>query len=334
MGAEVRKRISFAAVDELSSDDPTCSPHECKFGNPYLDHIIKKSEYESMCRQPWVDSLAAKLTSQGGWGINFSNLDKEDVGEAKLVETLSLHATGCPGIMSDVKVLDNVLPGKWCEKMIAANESVGYVSQQELELTVGSDAKRLAAAVLQTRKQMKAKELGLSEDEYQIGKNTSQVFEAWSPEFAKVLWDRISEFVPATISVGTLRRRIPVIPSGVWRAAGIIPAFRFMKYEPGAAFKAHRDPARVLRTHPMTGEPGLFRSFVTIAVFLNEYGSDFDGGQLAFVKLQPNPAFAEKEVGMPALVHHQLAAIHPGRSRCVVFEHDQVHESTPIMSGV
>lgn len=279
----------------------------------------KKAEHETLCRKSWVDSLAQNLAAEGGWGLSFDSCE----GDApQLTHSLPLPVAGRNDVLAEVRVVRNALPVDWCERMIVANEKVGYTPQREIELTVGSEERRQLHAVLQAV--AREGKLQTSEDEYQLGKNTSQVFEVWSLELAHALWARISPFVPATMDLnGVVEAKV----------AGIIPTFRFMKYAPGAAFKAHKDPARFLRAHPMTGEEGVFKSAVTIALFLNDYGSEFEGGQLAFLELQPDPA-AGQGFEVPPFVRQRVAAVDPHQGWCAIFPHNQMHESTPIVSGV
>jgi len=312
-----RPRVSFAAaeVEEAEIKAPQ---------DTFFQKVVRQAEgaeRETLRRKSWVDSLAQKLAAEGGWGISFDSCE----GDApQLAHSLPLRVAGRDDVLAEVRVVKNALPVDWCERMIVANEKVGYTPQRQVELTVGSEMMREVIANLQEMHLQKAREMGSSEDEYERGKNTSQVFEVWSPELAHALWARISPFVPATMDLDRVVEA---------KVAGIIPTFRFMKYAPGAAFKAHRDPARFLRAHPMTGEEGAFKSAVTIALFLNDYGSEFEGGQLAFLDLQSNLA-AGQGSDFPRFVRQQVATVDPQQGWCAIFPHNQRHESTPIISGV
>jgi hypothetical protein len=159
---------------------------------------------------------------------------------------------------------------------------------------------------------------------YSSRKNTAEVVEVVSPRFAAALWQRMAPFVPAVIH----SRGDMVSEEGTaWRAVGIIPTFRFMRYTPGQAFKPHHDPARLAGVDPVSGASGRFKSLVTLALYLND-AEEFGGGGLHFVKLVPNPASTGK-----ALIGEPIATVTPKRGRCAVFEHSRLHESEAIASG-
>jgi predicted 2-oxoglutarate/Fe(II)-dependent dioxygenase YbiX len=160
---------------------------------------------------------------------------------------------------------------------------------------------------------------------YQGGKNTSEVVEVVSNEFAAALWQRVEAFVPATI----LSRGDYYSDRGAtWRATCVIPTFRFMRYGPGQAFKPHQDPSRLAGSDPRSGASGRFRSLVTLALYLND-AEEFEGGGLHFVHLVPNPEPTGK-----AMISAPTATVMPKRSRCVIFEHRLQHESEAITAGV
>jgi hypothetical protein len=70
---------------------------------------------------------------------------------------------------------------------------------------------------------------------YSSRKNTAEVVEVVSPRFAAALWQRMAPFVPAMIH----SRGDMVSEKGTaWRAVGIIPTFRFMRYTPVQACNA------------------------------------------------------------------------------------------------
>jgi len=69
---------------------------------------------------------------------------------------------------------------------------------------------------------------------------------------------------------------------------GIVPTFRCIRYAGGQAFKPHADPARYAGIHPITSELGIFKTVVTLALYLNN-AEEFEGGALNCVEFMPNP---------------------------------------------
>jgi predicted 2-oxoglutarate/Fe(II)-dependent dioxygenase YbiX len=298
-------RVSKAARPRVSFTDETPELGErLPFAVRHFDVFLRAQETEQEFRRPWVQGNMARLEALGGWGIDW----QEPAPTAALLCRVPL-ALGRQ--TEDVHVVEHALPSAWCRKLIAAHEAVGFTSQQELDVTVGSEQKRQVNAMIQERRRQVS-------GDYAPGKNTSEVLELESPELAAALWARLGAFVPSMVDYQE---------TGQCAVAGIIPTFRFMKYRPGAAFRPHKDPARLLQQHPATGAPGSFRSLVTIAVFLNDFQSEFDGGELSFVE----PVQLQHGQG---LVYESLAKVQPHCGHCAIFRHDQLHESTPILRGV
>ena len=84
----------------------------------------------------------------------------------------------------------------------------------------------------------------------------------------------------------------------------------------------HKDPQRRSQHHPHTGAPGYFKSFVTLALYLNDQ-SEFEGGALNFVKVEVCPKRYES-----------LASVAPAIGRCAIFRHNELHEGGELRSGV
>jgi hypothetical protein len=267
-------------------------------------------------RAPWIQQNEAKLQELGGWGLDFGPMLNADALEA--AETVEL-----PG--GTVHMVDGVLPDEWCARLIEVHEAVGFTPQNLLDTQYSPPLTAKSNALLQS---------------YRGGQNTSEVIEVASEALARVLWQRLQHIIPEQLT-----RSTSSADCEEFRVACIIPTFRFMRYQSGQAFAAHTDPARITLSHPITGAPGVFRSFVTLALYLND-ASDFEGGALRFLELAPNPLPREPP-GPPAaglkenhakeyrpLVHRQLASVAPKRGRCAVFEHQLLHEAGELASGV
>jgi hypothetical protein len=109
-------------------------------------------------------------------------------------------------------------------------------------------------------------------------------------ELARVLWGRIGE-------------RTPPVPFAArdWRACGLNERFRWYRYDPGQAFRWHRDGAH----RATTGE----RSFFSVLLYLN---GGFGGGQTEFADAVP---------------------VVPAAGRVLLFDHRLVHQGAPVVSG-
>eukprot|EP00455_Lapot_gusevi_P049768 TRINITY_DN7118_c0_g2_i1.p1 TRINITY_DN7118_c0_g2~~TRINITY_DN7118_c0_g2_i1.p1 ORF type:complete len:226 (+),score=51.68 TRINITY_DN7118_c0_g2_i1:96-773(+) len=120
-------------------------------------------------------------------------------------------------------------------------------------------------------------------------------------EFAQLIWQRVSHFLP------------PVIATKLetWDLVGINEAFRFCRYEPGQLFRPHCD-------EPYQPSENL-RSFLTFMVYLNEVGPDA-GGATVFLS-------HEEAIAQPTHL------IHPSTGMALIFHQDRFHEGQQLLSG-
>ncbi|NNP76618.1 hypothetical protein A7P54_09300 [Acinetobacter sp. Ac_3412] len=98
-----------------------------------------------------------------------------------------------------------------------------------------------------------------------------------------------------------------------WEISGLNERFRFYRYESGETFKPHFDGIYEVNDR--------YRSQLTLLIYLSE---DFIGGETIFYRnsgmLKPC-----KET--------QTANIQPKLGQILVFEHQQLHEGAPVISG-
>lgn len=111
------------------------------------------------------------------------------------------------------------------------------------------------------------------------------------PQQAAVLWERIAPFV----------RRANLYPEVI--PVGVNERLRFYRYDPGQAFRWHRDG--------FYQSPDGSRSHLTYMVYLND---DFAGGETKF--REPHPL-----------------AVKPVKGTALVFAHPLSHEGAEIKSG-
>eukprot|EP01126_Amoeba_proteus_P004913 TRINITY_DN11622_c0_g2_i8.p1 TRINITY_DN11622_c0_g2~~TRINITY_DN11622_c0_g2_i8.p1 ORF type:complete len:807 (+),score=124.07 TRINITY_DN11622_c0_g2_i8:92-2512(+) len=113
--------------------------------------------------------------------------------------------------------------------------------------------------------------------------------------------------------------------AGVWRPVGVNPCFRFTKYSPGDHFKPHKDGLFVLHDE--------YRSIYTIMAYLND---DFEGGETKFYEtdasqnISPTTKRTHKEPPSYIL----KLAMKAKTGNVIVFNHDALHEGTPLVSGI
>jgi predicted 2-oxoglutarate/Fe(II)-dependent dioxygenase YbiX len=106
------------------------------------------------------------------------------------------------------------------------------------------------------------------------------------PALAQEIWDRCKDYVPGVLAG--------------FRALGINERFRFYRYDPGQAFRWHRDGY----FQRENGE----RSRLTLMIYLNDA---FDGGETCF----------------------EEAVVKPERGTALCFVHHLLHEGAEVKSG-
>ena len=111
------------------------------------------------------------------------------------------------------------------------------------------------------------------------------------PQLAAVLWERIAPHV----------RRANMDPDAA--AVGVNERLRFYRYDPGQAFRWHRDG--------FYQSPDGLRSRLTYIVYLND---DFEGGETKF--REPHPL-----------------AVRPVKGTALVFAHPLSHEGAEVRTG-
>jgi 2OG-Fe(II) oxygenase superfamily len=127
-----------------------------------------------------------------------------------------------------------------------------------------------------------------------------------------------------------------------WKASGVNPRFRVLKYSSGERFELHQDGS--YQMDPQRREDGVTveqQSFVTFQLYLNNGGGvDFTGGSTRFI--QPvsssgvNQALpSDGNVSEPNLC--DFAKVHdvvPKKGRLLLFQHNCWHEGERVTNGI
>ncbi|AXI04463.1 hypothetical protein HYN46_02030 [Aquirhabdus parva] len=118
-------------------------------------------------------------------------------------------------------------------------------------------------------------------------------------ELADELFERLRPLLPASLNG--------------WDLAGLNERFRFYLYENGQTFKPHYDAS--------FEKNDWLSSQLSLLIYLND---EFEGGETIFYR----------ESGMlRPCKETQLALIKPTQGQVLIFEHQQLHEGAPVLSG-
>lgn len=142
------------------------------------------------------------------------------------------------------------------------------------------------------------------------------------PRLASQLMDRIRAHLPEELEGGRLFR--------------ISPTFRFLHYEEGGRQGCHIDGREPAEPAFAEAAGGWVHSRLTLQLYLNSHGVDFEGGELVF--LQPGssgagvPQFRAKHVYEPctgdAVVFYQERLVPPSN-----FPYELHHEASDVEGG-
>jgi len=150
----------------------------------------------------------------------------------------------------------------------------------------------------------------------------------YSPEFARILFNRIAGRIPMTITVPE-GSNVDAKQAKVWRAVGINPALRFIKYDPKGENKlvAHYDgPPNFDFLHGRT-------SLQSLVMYLTD-SDPAHGGATRFIT-DPQAqvtAFARdlSDWKRPANHDEVLGKIEPKQGLAAIFPHRVLHDSEPL----
>ena len=136
-----------------------------------------------------------------------------------------------------------------------------------------------------------------------IRNNDRIIFE--DERLANSLFKQVKPFLPQTIQLGLKEK--------LWELDGLNERFRYYRYSQGQQFKAHFDGEY---------ERDKFnKSFLTLLFYLNE---DFTGGATTFYRWQAGYIDRERP-------NHVIT---PKKGQALLFEHQQCHEGSSVMTGV
>jgi NAD+ synthetase len=151
---------------------------------------------------------------------------------------------------------------------------------------------------------------------------------AYSPEYAKILWNRIAGNIPMirTIPEGTDMDAHNVDPKAtIWRAVGINPALRFIKYDPKADNKLypHYDAPPAGKNTPDTLD--------SLVIYLTN-SKEGMGGETGFIvdpqaTVPPLERDVSKDWDRVASPDEIITKVNPQKGHALIFPHRALHSS-------
>eukprot|EP00164_Ancoracysta_twista_P001505 GFYU01001973.1.p1 GENE.GFYU01001973.1~~GFYU01001973.1.p1 ORF type:complete len:410 (-),score=112.04 GFYU01001973.1:55-1284(-) len=178
-------------------------------------------------------------------------------------------------------------------------------------------------------------------------KNSAGMMMVEDVSLAEHLWSRVRDVVQthfpslqykALWSKGSLSQDPLTV-----HAVGVCPLMRVLKYQPGQQFAGHQDSTDTTDVVGVDRRKGRFHSFVTLAIYLNPQGEEFDGGSLRFIEIPKLVERTEEELanlpeGSSPLkkVYDPLdppLEISPGTGRAMLFQDDEWHTGLPVVRG-
>lgn len=321
-----KKRISFETDNEKESNHEhrLCETERLE-RMQHLHRVLvdRANEIQRQTVAPFAEQCQKRFDRVGGWsdGIDFSNLAAPSVASRICLPDSKSQFP--------VTVVDRVLTTEMCQAFIDVTEQMGFSRPLSL---LGLLAQKVAGDTQDEDCEQEADADSLGDNlqqfrkyAHEAQKNTSEQVQIESQQLADYLWQRLEAHLPVeTTGEGSFT-------TGRYEKRGLIPVFRFMRYQKGQGFKVHKDPERAFYEYPLKttsctgttkyGDEGIFKSLFTFALYLND---DFRGGHLNFVKLQVNP---EKR-------YESQATLVPVTGRCAIFRHDELHEGGGVEEGI
>ncbi|GAM19332.1 hypothetical protein SAMD00019534_025070, partial [Acytostelium subglobosum LB1] len=142
-----------------------------------------------------------------------------------------------------------------------------------------------------------------------------------SEELATSLTARIVKHLP-----GKFETYSPSIKQTIeWSLTGLSHRHRFIRYDQGQEFPTHMDGPY--------NQSDRDTSYLTCLFFLNEYGVDFEGGDLSFVENDSAASAVQPSAPGDTYATKTITTLHPKTGRVVIFPHKLLHTSSPITKG-
>ena len=153
-----------------------------------------------------------------------------------------------------------------------------------------------------------------------------------SPALADKLWPFVEQHVPH-------RDVVPGKRYKGWKADGINPKFRVLKYSIGDRFELHQDGSYYAKSDSLLDESIIEQqSFVTFQLYLNDGGGvDFFGGATRFI--QPTKINSELNSGTKEMSDNNTSIadvyeVVPKAGRLLLFQHNCWHEGETVSKGI
>ena len=155
-------------------------------------------------------------------------------------------------------------------------------------------------------------------------------------DLANKLWSIVEQHLPP-------RDIVPGKRYKGWRAVGVNPRFRILKYSPGERFELHQDGSYHIEAGCVGDNRAEQQSFVTLQLYLNDGGGiSFTGGATRFIEpcrsssYPSSPSLTPKTVDIagPDSYKAKVFDVVPMAGRLLLFQHNCWHEGEIVTSGI
>ena len=276
-----------------------------------LEHLHKYNGHKYLASSPAIHLDALESGVPGGWPTGIEHVDTEPHGKESFVNAFELPKTIWP---SFYKATQNVKV-----KKLPLAKGDGYRFSQILSA-------REREQLLRSANKHGWKPVGI--DGYMSHYHTGDPIGSYrtstfSPELAELIWKRLSSLIP---QLRIMQDDTPTDWDGkrIWRAIGVSPLFRFIKYTEGGLLVPHYDAPYQY--------PDRHKTLMSLVLYIDTKG--VTGGYTRFIKdPQINLPLAKKDYSdwkRFAKDKEVLFESNPTPGDAIAFDHRTLHDSLAV----